>query len=111
MPTSQLTRGARRRVMYLENKDGDIDGARARVGWVAFSKTGRTLYYRNLRLQRMKGGGVRGNYFEVESGDEFWVSGVKSRGSNAHPAEDHLSIEVDDDACETYHQLRARAAG
>ncbi len=43
---SQLTRGAARRLMYIENKDGEIDGVAARIGWVEFSKTGRTVFYR-----------------------------------------------------------------
>jgi len=44
MKNNQLTKGEKRRVMYVENKDGDIDGAKARIGWVEFSKTGLTVY-------------------------------------------------------------------
>lgn len=29
---TQLTKGLKRRVMYVENKDGDIDGVAARIG-------------------------------------------------------------------------------
>ena len=32
MKSNQLTRGLKRRVMYVENKNGDIDGAAARIG-------------------------------------------------------------------------------
>jgi hypothetical protein len=104
MMRTQLTKGTGRRVMYVENKDGLIDGVHGRIGWVSFSKTGRTIYYRGRRLQ--KGSGVRGNFFNVESGEEYWVSGVKRRGSNAHPAEPGVSIEIDPDALDEYRATR-----
>jgi hypothetical protein len=56
MKNNQLTKGQKRRVMYIENKDGDIDGAAARIGWVTFSKTGLSVYYRGRTLQRASGG-------------------------------------------------------
>ena len=42
---TQLTKGLQRRLMYIENKDGTILGSDARIGWVTFSKTGRTVNY------------------------------------------------------------------
>ena len=102
---TQLTKGMRRRVMYVENKDGLIDGVQGRIGWVTFSKTGQTIYYRGRTLQ--KGSGVSGNFFDTESGEEYWVSGVKRRGSNAHPAERGVSIEIDPDALEEYRATRS----
>lgn len=85
--------------MYVENKDGDIDGVPARIGWVSFSKTGLSVYYRGRTLQRLRGQGIRGNYYDVATGEEFWVSGVKRRGSNVHWAEP-TGIAVDGDARE-----------
>jgi len=109
MKTNQLTRGQERRVMYVENKNGDIDGAPGRIGWVTFSQTGRSVYYRGRTLKRAKGGGVSGNFFDEATGQEYWVSGVKSRGSNAHPAE-RTTILVDEDAREEYERLRSSNA-
>ncbi|MCW9024711.1 MAG: hypothetical protein OQK73_08500 [Gammaproteobacteria bacterium] len=57
MKNNQLTKGENCRVMYVENKDGDIDGVDARIGWVTFSKSGRSVYYRGKTLKRAKGGG------------------------------------------------------
>jgi len=91
--------------MYIENKEGDIDGHKARIGWVTFSKTGRTIYYRGRSLARAKGGGTLGNYFCEDSGTEYWVSGVKKRGSNAHWAEP-VSVFVDEDAAEEYEKQK-----
>lgn len=104
---TQLTKGMRRRVMYVENKRGLIDGARGRIGWVSFSKTGQTVYYRGRTLQKLSGGGASGNFFDVESGEEYWVSGVKRRGTNAHPAEQGVSVEVDPDALDEYRSIRS----
>lgn len=103
---TQLNRGLKRRLMYVENKDGEIDGANARIGWVSFSKTGQTVYYRGRELAKAKGGGIRGNFFDVATGEEYWVSGVKKRGSNAHWAEKTL-VQVDADATDSYHMLRS----
>ncbi len=105
MVRTQLNRGLRRRVMYVENKTGLIDHVSGRVGWVSFSKTGQTVYYRGRTLQ--KGSGVSGNFFDVSTGDEYWISGVKRRGSNAHGAESAVSIEVDADAVEEYRSIKS----
>src|SRR5262245_64077484 len=102
---SQLTRGEEKRVMYVECKDGDMDGAVARIGWVTFSRSGRSVYYRGRMLTRMKGGGVRGNYMDTDAGLEYWVSGVKRKGSNVHWAES-AQVQVDEDALEEYRRIR-----
>lgn len=68
MKANELTRGNRDRLMYVECKGGLLDGAHARIGWVSFSKTGRSVYYRGRSLNRMKGGGILGNFIDIESG-------------------------------------------
>ena len=103
---SQLTKGKETRLMYIENKNGVIDGYDACIGWVTFSKTGNTIYYRDISLARIKGGGVSGNYFCEETGDEYWVSGIKKRGSNVHWAES-ASVHIDDDAIDEYYSIRS----
>lgn len=92
--------------MYIENKEGLVEGAQARIGWVSFSKSGRTIYYKGRTLSSIGRRGIRGNFIDAESGEEFWVSGIKRRGSNAHP---HASVAVviDDDAREEYFRIRA----
>lgn len=107
---NQLTRGLNRRLMYVENKDGDVDGASARIGWVEFSKTGKTVYYRGRELTSVGGTGIRGNFMDVATHEEYWVSGVKRRGSNTHRAE-NVAVMIDPDAIDAYHALRAGAQG
>ena len=102
---TQLNRGLTRRIMYVENKNGTIDGVAGRVGWVTSSRTGQTVYYRDLTLTKAKGGGIRGNFLNRVSGEEYWVSGIKRRGTNAHHAEP-VAIEVDADALAGYRALK-----
>jgi hypothetical protein len=52
------------RIMYVERKAEGPSG-RAHIGRVAFSKTGRTLYYDGKSFQSLKGYGFKANYFEV----------------------------------------------
>jgi hypothetical protein len=108
MKANQLTQGQQRRVKYLENKDGLIDGAHARIGWVTFSKTGRTVYYAGRSFMAIGGRGVRGNFKDEQSGEEFWISGIKKRGSNTH-GDEARSVIVDDDAKHEYLRLREGA--
>jgi hypothetical protein len=91
--------------MYVENKDGLVDGERARIGWVEFSKTGRTIRYRGRSLVAIGGRGVSGNFMDAESQEEFWVSGVKLKGSNTHPSSP-INVVIDEDAREEYQRVR-----
>jgi len=109
MRNNQLTRGQIKRLMYVENKNGSIDGAHGRIGWVTFSKTGLTVYYRGRTLRRLRGGGVSGNHVDVATGDEYWISGVKKTGSNAHWAES-IKVRIDADARDAYKQFRSATA-
>lgn len=65
------------RIMYVEQKEGDC---LAWIGRVSFSRSGKSIYYRHLHLQRVKGGGVAGNFIDVDSDEEYWVSGPKKKG-------------------------------
>ena len=103
---NQLTRGASRRLMFVENKDGLLDGHSAWIGWVRFSKTGRSVYYKGRTLKSIGGRGVSGNFVDDETGEEYWVSGVKRRGSNTHPVAGGSAPMVDDDAREAYAQIK-----
>jgi hypothetical protein len=104
---NQLTRGAKKRLMYIENKQGEIDGANARIGWVTFSKSGKSVFYRGRELGKIKGGGISANFKDVETYEQYWVSGVKQEGSNTHPAES-VSVVIDDDAKEEYRSIRSK---
>ena len=90
------------RVMYVELKIGD--SGPAWIGWVKFSKTGTTVYYRGKELRRVRGGGVSGNHVDVDTGDEYWVSGVKKNGQDRHWAGSG-AVVIDDDAADEYRRI------
>lgn len=101
---TQLNRGLKKRLMYVENKDGTIDGVNARIGYVTFSKTGNTVYYRGRELAKAQG--IRGNFLDVATREEYWISGVKKRGSNVHWAES-ATVRIDEDAAAEYRAVKA----
>jgi hypothetical protein len=88
------------RIMYIERKGGDLTGA-ARIGRVTFSKTGSTLYYGGQTFQSLKGAGFKSNYYCVETGEDYWISGPKRRGGDALYGGSR-PIEIDDDVREEY---------
>jgi hypothetical protein len=97
----------KRRLMYIEKKDGDIDGASGRIGWVTLSGGGKTVYYRGRTLTR-PAEGVRGTYFDDGTGHEYWISAVKKAGSHAHFAA-RVAVRIDPDARYEYRRLRGAA--
>ncbi len=101
---SQLSRGQKRRLMYIEQKSGYSDDGPARIGWVTFSKTKKTIYYKDQAFQTLAGSGISGNYFDTVSGDEYWISGVKKEGSNRH-THGRGNIEIDEDAIDEYNVI------
>lgn len=94
------------RIMYIECKAGSLTGP-ARIGRVTFSQTGRTLYYRGQKFQSLKGAGFKSNYYEVESRDDYWISGPKRNGGDALYG-GISPIEIDDDVREEYWRLIRR---
>lgn len=87
------------RIMYVELKSGHGDSGPAWIGRVSFSKTGRSVYYRGKTFAR--GQGVSGNHFDVETGEEYWISGVKRDGTDRHWA-GAGPVHIDDDVREEY---------
>lgn len=72
---------------YIELKSGHSDNGPAWIGYVTSSKTGRTLYFDGRGLMKLKGqrrGDSGGNYVDMETGESFWVSGVKKNAEDRH---------------------------
>ena len=72
----------RSQLMYIELKTEFSDNGPAWIGKVFFSKSGRSVYFNGQAFRR--GSGIHGNYFEILSGNEYWISGVKKDGSDRH---------------------------
>jgi hypothetical protein len=86
--------------MYIECKDNTLDGL-ARIGRVEFTRTGATLRYKGTSFQSMKGNGFKSNYFELETGKEFWISGPRRDGLDRLYG-NSIPVEIDEDVREEY---------
>jgi hypothetical protein len=103
------------RIMYIENKGGGYvnpfgygeeskgDGLHgsARIGRVTFSRTGATLHYGGKSFQSLKGSGFKANYFEVETGEQYWISGPRRDGTD-RLYKSNWPVEIDEDVREEY---------
>ena len=65
----------KRKILYIENKSYGHHGP-AWIGFVEFSKSGQTVYFDNKALKTQKAG-INANHFDIETGEEYWVSGIK----------------------------------
>lgn len=91
------------RIMYIENKSGGLEGD-ARIGRVYFSKTGKTLYYKGRKFKSLKGMGFKSNYYDVDTGDEFWISGPR-KDKNDRLYGGNKGVTIDDDVLVEYKEL------
>jgi hypothetical protein len=86
--------------MYVQLKTGyDTDRGPSWIAWVRFTKTWKTAYFHGRTLRRWPGMSDA-NFYDVETEEDFWVSGPKRDRSDGRygPA----MPEIDDDAREAY---------
>ena len=93
----------RSEIKYIEKKLNGQDGP-ATIGRVYFSKSGKTLYYKGQRLQSLKGSGDKANYFDVETGDYYWISSPK-KDQNNRLTGGNRGVTIDSDVKEAYLDL------
>lgn len=67
---------------YVELKSGQNNKGPAWIAHVKVSRSGNTVYFNGKALKR--GGGISGNHVDLETGEEYWVSGVKKDGTDRH---------------------------
>jgi hypothetical protein len=96
-----MPRATTTRIMYIENKSAGLNGP-ARIGRVSFNRTGKTLRYKSRTFQSLKGQGFKANYFDTETGEQFWISGPRKDGQDRLYPESALPIEIDEDVAEEY---------
>jgi len=86
------------RIMYIERKDDGVTGP-ARIGRVSFSKSGKTLYYRDQTFRSCRGAGFKCSFFDAETQVGYWISGCKKDGRDRlYPG----IVEIDGDVREEY---------
>lgn len=88
-------------LVYVELKTRQSDRGPAWIGFAQRSKSGKTIYFNDKAFQSRKRRGIGANYFDLESGDEYWISGVKRDLSDRHWAGSGL-IMVDRKALAEY---------
>lgn len=97
--------------MYIENKSAGLNGP-ARIGRVTFNRTGKSLSYSRRTFRSLKGSGFKANYFDVETGEEFWISGPRKDGRDRLYDGSALPLEIDEDVAEEYwRDIRGRTGG
>ena len=88
------------KIMYIERKAGGLTGE-ACIGRVTFSKSGKSIYYNGRQFKSLKGSGFKANYYETESGDDYWISGPRKDGADRLYGE-RLPIDIDEEVREEY---------
>lgn len=86
--------------MFVQLKSGhDTDRGPSWIGWVDFNRTFKTARYRGRELRRTPAL-IDANFADVDTGEEFWVSGPKRDGSDTRYG--LRDTTVDDDVREVY---------
>lgn len=88
------------RIMYIEYKGGNLTGE-ARIGRVTFSKTKKSIHYNGITFKSLKGSGFKANYFDSETGEEYWISGCKKDGTDRLYNE-RTPMHIDEDVQKEY---------
>jgi len=88
------------RFMYIEYKGEGLHGS-ARIGRVTFSRTGATLHYGGKTFGRLGGRGFKANYRDLETGEEYWISGPRRDGTD-RLYKSNWPVEIDEDVREEY---------
>tara|TARA_R110000868_G_scaffold33215_1_gene120817 strand:+ start:4332 stop:4907 length:576 start_codon:yes stop_codon:yes gene_type:complete len=86
-------------IVYVEIETGASHNGKAWIGKCFYSKTGQTIYFNGNVYRKSKG--FSSNYFDIESGNGFWISGVKKNGNDRHKFGKGI-IEIDESIIEEY---------
>jgi hypothetical protein len=97
----------KRELIYVELKTGFNDNGPAWIGNGFYNRTRKTVYFNGHVFCR--GNGVGSNHFDLETGEEYWISGIKKRDSNRHWAGSG-AMEIDESVVEEYLALRGWAS-
>ncbi|GGJ35567.1 1-deoxy-D-xylulose-5-phosphate synthase [Sphingopyxis bauzanensis] len=89
------------RIMYIEDKSAGLNGP-ARIGRMTFSKSGQSIHYQGRTFQRLGGDGFKANYFDAETGDQFWISGPRKDGRDRLYPSSSKPVEIDADVHDEY---------
>ena len=86
-------------IKYIELKTGYSDDGPAWIGKVKLSKRGNTIYFNNKAFK--KGISTYGNFYDAETHEKYWISGIKKDGTDRHWA-GHGKIFIQKDIVDYY---------
>ena len=69
-------------IRYIELNTGYFHNGPAWIGNVKESKSGATIYFNDHAFQKCHGD--ISNYYDVETGEEYWISRPKKNGEDRH---------------------------
>ena len=72
------------RLIYVELKTGYSDDGPAWISIAGASKTGATVYSNGKAFKSLKGSGIGANYYDIETHEEYWISGIKRNNEDRH---------------------------
>jgi len=71
------------KLIYVELKTRGGNGP-AWIGTANTSKSGTTIYFDGKAFKSSKGQGIGGNYYELETGQDYWISCIKKNSEDRH---------------------------
>ena len=93
--------------MFIQQKTGfDTDSGPSWIGWVEFNRSWKAARYRGRELRRAQG--FDSNFYDVETGEEFWLSGPKRDRTDARYGPG--TTTCDEDARDAYEAFLNGAA-
>ena len=96
----------KQRIMYIEYKGDDGIFGPTRIGRARYSKSGQSIHYAGKTFQTLSGTGFKANYFDIETGEHYWISGCRKDGMDALYT---TEVEIDEDVREEYwYEIRNR---
>jgi hypothetical protein len=90
-------------LIYIELKTGYSDNGPAWIGNGFYNRTRKTVYFDGRVFSRSQG--ISGNHIDLETGEEYWISGVKKNGTDRHWAGSG-AIQIDKSVVDDYLTLR-----
>lgn len=90
----------KKELKYIELKTGFSDDGPAWIGYVQHSKTGKTIYFDDKAFN----GNGHGECTDIETGEFYWISGIKKNGHNRHVYGSGI-IHIDEKAIEEYEAI------
>jgi hypothetical protein len=88
---------------YVELKTGYNDNGPAWIGNGFYNRTRKTVYFNGQVFCRSQS--VSGNHIDLETGEAYWISGIKKNGTDRHWA-GAGTIEIDESVVDEYLRLR-----